>query len=134
MIRTLNQFDIERAIMVENSTRLSIIEFLYWESLRLTKLDYFLKKEVGKQIISQGAVWFEGESDINTLLSLFNKHNPTKIYHLLDIVLWQSDWKRSVESKSSSFSGLKFGHYLSQALDLIMSDTRLSLINLEIWN
>ena len=104
------------------------------QSLIIDKVGLFAEKEVGKQIISQGAVQFEGESDLKTLLSLFYKDNSTNIYNFLDIVTWKTHWKRATDHASSSFSGLLFGYYRSQASDLILSDVACSLINIEIRN
>ena len=62
------------------------------------------------------------------------KGNSIKTQSCLDIVTWQNYWKQATESTSSSLSGLHFGHYLSQATDLLLSDISFSVINLAIIN
>ena len=88
----------------------------------------FAKKETGQYIISQGVVKFEGESDLNSLLSLFYKYKPTKIFPFIGIVTWKNHWRKATESMPSYISELHFGHYRCQALDLFLSDTIFSLI------
>ena len=62
------------------------------------------------------------------------KGNSIKTQSCLDIVTWQNYWKQATESTSSSLSGLHFGHYRSQATDLLLSDIRCSVTNLAIRN
>ena len=85
-------------------------------------------------MISQGEVEFEGESYLTVLMSLFYKGNPIKTHSFLDVATWQNHWKQATESASSSLSGLHFGHYHSQAIDLFLSDIKFSVINLAIRN
>ena len=90
LITTSNKFKIERTIMSENTARFTLAHrSLLLQSPLIDKISLFAEKEAGQQIISQGAVKFEGESDLNALLSLFYKYKPTKI-PFLGIVTWQN--------------------------------------------
>ena len=96
IVITSNQFEIEQAIMKENSARFTLAySSPLLQSPLLDKIGLFAEKETGKQLISQGEVEFEGESELTALLSLFYKGNSIKIQSYLDVVTWQNHWKQA---------------------------------------
>ena len=87
IIRTSNQFEMERDVMKENSDRFTLSCISPF--LQITLIDsigLFAEKETGQKLPSQRKVKFEGDSDLSTLLSLFHKRNSTKTHHFLDVV------------------------------------------------
>ena len=130
-----NKFEIERSVMKENSARFTLAySSPLLQSPCLEKIVMFAEKKTGQQVISQGEVKFKGELDLTALMSLFYKGNSIKIQSCLDVVTWQNYWKQETGFTSSSLSGLHFGHYRSQATDLLLSGIRCSVINLAIRN
>ena len=105
IIRTSNQFEIERAIMKENFYRFTLsYSYTFLQSPMIDKIRLFAEKETGQKLMSQGEAQFEGESDLRALLSLFRKNNYAKTHHFLDVVIWQNHWKKATDSTSSSIS------------------------------
>ena len=101
IVRTSNKFEIERAIMKENSARFTLsCSSPFLQSPFLDKIGLSAEKEIGQQLTSQGEVEFEGESDLIALLSLFYKGNSINTQSHLEVVTWKNHWKQAAESTS----------------------------------
>ena len=134
-VRVSSQFQVERAVMAENSRR--FVSAYRSPLLRrdwLEKLGLKGKSEDSKAVVNEGVIPAEADLQQREFLKLLFQPHKCKVNHQISTQEWNGHWIGNKEQTSSSKSGLHYGQHKVQCQSATLSEVKCKLATLAVRN